>query len=79
MLLLRIFGALLLNTLGETLVGYVFDQGSRQWLRFTARALLVVFVIALIFMALYAIERLVVTVWQGRLATAEALQGRFER
>jgi hypothetical protein len=38
------------------------DQGYRQWLRFTARALFVGFVIALIFMVLDALERLVVTV-----------------
>ena len=59
MLLLRIFGALLLNTLGETLVGYVLTKDLAS--------------------GCASPERLVVTVWQGRLATAEALQGRFER
>jgi len=61
MLVLRIFGALLVITLGVSLVGYVVTR-DRRWLRFTARALVIGFVIALISMILYALERLVVVV-----------------
>lgn len=61
MLVLRIFGALLVITLGVSTVGYVVTK-DRRWLRFTLRALVVGFVTALIFMALYALERLVVMV-----------------
>ena len=61
MLILRIFGALLVITLGVSLVGYVVTK-DRRWLRFTARALVVGIVIALILMVLYALERLVVAV-----------------
>ena len=61
MLVLRILGALLVITLGASLVGYVLTR-DRRWLRFTARALLVGFVIALVFMVLYALERLIVVV-----------------
>lgn len=61
MLVLRIFGALLVITLGVSTVGYVVTK-DRRWLRFTLRALVVGFVTALIFMALYALERLVLMV-----------------
>jgi hypothetical protein len=61
MLVLRIFGALLVITVGVSTVGYVVTK-DRRWLRFTFRALVVGFVTALIFMALYALERLVVMV-----------------
>jgi hypothetical protein len=61
MLVLRIFGALLVITLGVSMVGYVVTK-DRRWLRFTGRAIVVGFFTALIFMALYAIERLVVMV-----------------
>jgi FtsH-binding integral membrane protein len=61
MLILRIFGALLVITLGVSLVGYVVTK-DRRWLRFTARALVIGIVIALILMILYALERLVVAV-----------------
>lgn len=61
MLVLRIFGALLVITSGVSLVGYVLTK-DRRWLRFTIRALLVGFVIALIFIILYALERLVLAV-----------------
>lgn len=61
MLVLRIFGALLVITLGVSMVGYVVTK-DRRWLRFTVRAIVVGFVTALIFMALYALERLVVMV-----------------
>jgi FtsH-binding integral membrane protein len=61
MLILRIFGALLVITLGVSLVGYVVTR-DRRWLRFTARALVIGIVIALILMVLYALERLVVAV-----------------
>ena len=61
MLVLRIFGALLVITLGVYLVGYLFTR-ERWWLRFAVRVLVVGFVIVLIFMTLYALERLVVAV-----------------
>ena len=61
MLVLRIFGALLVITLGVSLVGYVLTR-DRRLLRFAVRVLAVGFVIILIFMALYAVERLVVAV-----------------
>jgi len=61
MLVLINFGPLLVISLGVSVVGYVLTK-HRQWLRFTARMLLVGFVIALIVMALYALERLVLTV-----------------
>ena len=60
MLVLRIFGALLVITLGVSRVGYVVTK-DRRWLRFTVRAFVVGFFTALIFMALY-LERLVVMV-----------------
>jgi len=61
MLVLRIFGVLLVITLGISLVGYVVSR-DRRWLRFSVRTLVVGFVILLIFMVLYALERLVVMV-----------------
>ena len=61
MLVLRIFGALLLIALGVSLVAYLVTK-DRRWLRFTVRALVVGCVIALIFLILYALERLVVMV-----------------
>ena len=61
MLVLRIFGALLVITLGVSLVGYVVTK-DRRWLRFTVRALVVGVFIVLIFIVLYALERLVVMV-----------------
>jgi hypothetical protein len=61
MLVLRKFGALLVITLGVSLVGYVVTR-DRRWLRFAARALVIGFVTALIFMVLYALERLVVVI-----------------
>jgi len=61
MFVLRIFGALLVITLGVSLVGYVLTR-DRRFLRFAVRVLAIGFVIILIFMALYAIERLVVAV-----------------
>ncbi len=61
MLVLRIFGALLVITLGVSMVGYVVTK-DRRWLRFTVRASVVGFFTVLIFMALYALERLVVMV-----------------
>jgi hypothetical protein len=61
MLVLRIFGALLVITLGVSMVGYVVTK-DRRWLRFTVRAFVVGLVIALIFMVLYVLERLVVMV-----------------
>jgi len=61
MLVLRILGALLVITLGVSMVGYVVTK-DRRWLRFTVRATIVGFVTALIFMALYALERLLVMV-----------------
>ena len=44
MLVLRIFGALLVITLGVSMVGYVVTK-DRRWLRFTVRATIVGFVI----------------------------------
>ena len=61
MFVLRIFGALLVITLGVSLVRYVLTR-DRRFLRFAVRVLAIGFVIILIFMALYAIERLVVAV-----------------
>jgi hypothetical protein len=61
MLVLRIFGALLVITLGVSLVGYVVTR-DRRWLRFTVRTLVIGFVTVLILMVLYALERLVVVV-----------------
>ena len=61
MLVLRIFGALLVITLGVSMVGYVVTK-DRRWLRFTVRAFVVGLFMTLIFMALYALERLVVMV-----------------
>lgn len=78
MLVLRIFGALPVIALGASLAGY-FATEDRRRLRFTARALVIGFVTALIFMALYALERLAVMVRQGPLLTAEALERGFER
>ena len=61
MFVLRIFGALLVITLGVSLVGYVLTR-DRRWLRFAARGLVIGLVIALIFMILYALERLFLAV-----------------
>jgi len=61
MLVLRIFGALLVITLGVSLVGYVLTR-DRRWLRFAARGLVIGLVIALIFIVLYALERLFLAV-----------------
>jgi hypothetical protein len=61
MLVLRIFGALLVITLGVSLVGYVVTR-DRRWLSFTVRTLVIGFVTVLILMVLYALERLVVVV-----------------
>ena len=61
MLVLRIFGALLVITLGTSLVGFLLTR-DRKWLRFTVRVLIVGIVIAMIFMSLYALERLIVAV-----------------
>ena len=61
MLVLRIFGVLLVITLGISLVGYVVSR-DRRWLRFSVHTLVIGFVILLIFMVLYALERLVVMV-----------------
>jgi FtsH-binding integral membrane protein len=61
MFVLRIFGALLVVTLGVSLVGYVLTR-DRRWLRFAVRVLAIGIIIILIFMALYAVERLVVAV-----------------
>jgi uncharacterized membrane-anchored protein len=61
MLVLRVFGALLVITLGVSLVGF-FVTKDRRWLGFTTRALVIGVVIALIFIVLYALERLVVVV-----------------
>ena len=61
MFVLRIFGALLVITLGVSLVGYVLTR-DRRWLRFAIRGLIIGLVIALIFMVLYALERLFLAV-----------------
>ena len=61
MLVLRIFGALLVITLGASLLGFLLT-GDRKWLRFTVRVLLVGMVILLIFIILFVLERLVVAV-----------------
>jgi len=61
MLVLRVLGALLVITLGVSLVGYVVTR-DRRWLRFTVRTLVIGFVTVLILMILYALERLVVVV-----------------
>jgi len=61
MFVLRIFGALLVITLGVSLVGYVLTR-DRRWLRFAVRWLVIGLVIALIFIVLYALERLFLAV-----------------
>jgi len=61
MLVLRIFGALLVITLGVSLVGYVLTR-DRRLLRFAVRGLVIGLVIALIFIVLYALERLFLAV-----------------
>ena len=61
MLVLRIFGALLVITLGVSMVGYVVTK-DRRWLRFAARGLAIGLVIALIFIVLYTLERLFLAV-----------------
>jgi len=61
MLVLRIFGALLVITLGVCLVGYVLTR-DRRWLRFAVRGLVIGLVIALIFIVLYTLERLFLAV-----------------
>jgi uncharacterized membrane protein len=61
MLVLRIFGALLVITLGVSLVGYVLTR-DRRWLRFAARGLVIGLVISLIFVVLYTLERLFLAV-----------------
>jgi hypothetical protein len=62
MLVLENLRCAAVDYLGRILGRMGIDQGYRQWLRSTACALLVGFVMALIFMALAALERLVVTV-----------------
>jgi len=61
MLVLRIFGALLVITLGVSLVGYILTR-DRRWLRFAVRGLVIGLVIALIFIVLYTLERLFLAV-----------------
>ena len=61
MLVLRIFGALLVITLGVSLVEYVLTK-DRRWFRFAARGLAIGLVIALIFIVLYTLERLFLAV-----------------
>ena len=61
MLVLRIFGALLVITLGLSLVGFVLTK-DRRWLRFGFRTLIAGLVILLIFMILYVLERLLLAV-----------------
>ena len=61
MFVLRIFGALLVITLGVSLVGYVLTR-DRRWLRFAIRGLIIGLVIALIFIVLYTLERLFLAV-----------------
>jgi hypothetical protein len=61
MLVLRIFGALLLVTLGVSFVGFVLTR-DRRWLRFSWKILIAGVVISLIFIILYMLERLIVVV-----------------
>ena len=61
MLVLRIFGALLLITLGVSFVGFVLTR-DRRWLRFSWQILIAGVVISLIFLILYMLERLIVVV-----------------
>lgn len=61
MLVLRILGALLIVVVGASLVVYVVTR-DRRWLRFTRQTVMFGLVILLIFMALYALERLLVVI-----------------
>lgn len=61
MLVLRILGALLIVVVGASLVVYVVTK-DRRWARFARQTLLFGLVILLIFMALYALERLLLVV-----------------
>jgi hypothetical protein len=58
MLVLRILGTLLVITLGACVVVFVVTK-DRRWLRFAGRILVFGIVIMLIFLSLYALERLV--------------------
>jgi hypothetical protein len=61
MVVLRLVGALVLITLGACLVFYLFTR-NRRYLDFARRVLQFAFVFAILFMALYVLERLVLVV-----------------
>lgn len=61
MLVLRILGALLIVVIGVSLVAFVITRDGR-WKRFAGQTLRFGAIILLIFMALYALERLLVVV-----------------
>jgi hypothetical protein len=57
MLVLRLLGALLIVVVGAAAVVYIVTK-DRRWLRFARQSLVFGVVILLIFLALYALERL---------------------
>jgi hypothetical protein len=61
MLVLRIFGALLVVTLGISLVTFALTK-DRRWLRFTWQVFKFGAIILLIFLALMALERLLIAI-----------------
>jgi hypothetical protein len=61
MLVLRILGGLFVLVIGVALVAHVVTR-DRRWLRFAWQTFRLGLVILLIFMALYALERLVLVV-----------------
>lgn len=61
MLVLRILGALFILVVGMSLVAHVVTKDKR-WLRFAWQTFRLGLLILLIFMALYALERLVIVV-----------------
>lgn len=61
MLVARVFGGLLLITLGMSFVMFLITK-DRRWLRFCAQALKLGTVILLILFALYALERFLLVI-----------------
>jgi hypothetical protein len=57
MLVLRLLGALLIVVVGVAAVVYIVTK-DRRWLRFARQSLVFGLIILLIFLALYALERL---------------------
>lgn len=61
MLVLRIFGALLIVTLGVSLVTFAVTK-DRRWLRFTWQIFKFGAIILLIFLSLFFLERLLLVI-----------------